>query len=1394
MSTELLLKKLKRFLPNNTANKLLTDDLVFIEEGSVLVVRFNLFNELLLKLNDSDEFVSVYKNTFNGLIERFLEVIHENGGIFINLSDNKIDIVFTKELIKKSSEQIIEHAVKCAADLRSVYNDFVTEVKKQHGIEFESYFSAGIDNGKYIEIIFGNEKRKERVILGKVPGNAVDNAFKGKDGDIIVSQDVLAVIKERADYCKRKNCHIINSINFSVDPIRTAEDSYLNLKTSIIKAFLPEHIYNALKDNEEEEFTDIKKGTLIDIEFSEIHEFAQTYIESALKAADETEYKVFTDNYFFGLNKLIKKIFRFSFSFDGAVNKIELSKFGLRLLVTFSFPKTFENDSTNRLICVEEIHKVCAAFRKLKHRIVYFEDTMFASIAGSDDRAAYIVSSELTSKLDDVIEASDDGELKEIDPGRDINNIQKVSEKKKESADRCEEKVKDHDTIVLNGLYSHKVIGRNKEIIYLNQMLRQGGKIITLTGWHGCGKTRMVEEIVKRMSNENFHIIHSKVEDRDNIIDLFKYIIEEDSGITLFDDNATVREKLDKYFSRLLYDTADESEAELFKSKLFILYKIMYNVDLKDSIYNTLTPELRLKNLKEALSLLVIFNYYYFIKKTEGVIFIFDDIDNLKHEEKDLMQYVIQYSISHLVEMGNRRNKKGEINKISFLITYHSEDDLEFNKYLKPVKQELPPLKKDTMRMLLKQLSGGKKISSEVEKVILKLSAGNPFFLEQYFRFVYTDGMVTEKENQFEKTKHYKKKNIPSDIKEIVRLNLNKLSRDELELLQACSVVGVKFDHKIVQKYYPGCSPSKLEAITGTGFIKKYYLEDHFTFTHPIISEAVYASASEENRKIWHRRVAELLMETKERSKLTHANWLGHHLYQAGENEKAAHFLLEAYDSSVEKHFVESAYQDLQKMIAFTTDPGKKDRLILEEIKILYRMDDQIKARKTSYTLIEKYERSDNYEFYFDILLTILENSMSYSPAKRVKELLYKASNIMRKYKLSDEQKGRLYKNYAVFKKNEGNIKLSVNYITRALQYISRTKDYESRCFLLNEMGLIYESQFRFTKSISTFQSGLKLAEKNSNLKYQSILLGNLGKITYKLGKVKDSIKYYEKALELASLLSLKDVEGVCAGQLGNIYLETKDLTSAMANFERSIKIFRALNNLEEISYRLSDFGACNMFQKNQIEAEKCFNKAGKIAKEINSSLARAYALLHAARLKVMKKNYAEAEKNFKESLKIYREKKLYKRMGMIYYYMAEMFYNEIVEYEDDPFNKYKNEIRDDIGLILKYMKNSLLYSKKAKNIHFIALGYLLLGKILKRKNRTKEAILNLQAGHSAIKISDYSKLYIELTLELADVYCKSSRTRDALLIIKAALKLAVQNKDMITRNKLKDLIKELSE
>jgi len=956
MSTLNLLKKLKRFLPNNTANKLLKNDLVYIENGAVVIIKYNCLYEIFGALKERDDFPIVYKKIFDGMIAAFLDVIYNNGGVFLRFETNQISIVFDNELTEKHDNDLFLQAVNCCLELNLAYAAYIETINNEYSLAIIPHISAGIDFGDFVDVIIGNDKRKERLVLGTVAKTAIELSSEGKNNDILISSALYARVKKEISVVRKGQNYSIKELRSQVDHVELPQDNYLNLKTSIIKSFLPAHLFGNLKEDMNYIFNDYKEGAVIDFELSGIHSFTDEYLAQFPTLTDDSEKKVFTDNYFFGMNKLFKKIFRNTVNFDGSINKVELSRYGLRIIISFSLPKTFDNDKTNKFICIEEIAKVTKSFKKFSYKIVHFEDKMFASIIGCDERAGYIISSPFFEHLDDFVEKMEEKTVIEYNFDKPRKKVAKQIQTakvvvKKENNNNIE----NDNKIELKGLFNHKVIGRNKEIIALNQYFREGGKIITLTGTFGCGKSRLVQEIIGRMNNESFQILHYKVENRDNILDLFKSIIEERSKITLFDDKETIRQKLDIYTSELLKYGIDEEENKLFSLKLAILYKLMYNIDIEGSSYEVLSPKLRLENLKEALSLYIIYNYYYYSCNSEGVIFIFDDIDNLKHEEKDLMQYLIQYAISHLVERGNRRNKKGNINKISFLITHHISENLEFNKILKPIRMELAPLKKVTMKLLLKELAGQKKIPSEIEKVLLKFSEGNPFYLEQYFRFVFTNQMIVEKGSELEKTKLYKKKIIPQNIEEVVKSNLQKLKTEHLQFLQAASVIGVKFDITIVKEYYNNFTDSDLVEIIESNFIKKYNDEEIYIFSHPMVSDVLYNMSDEQQRIKLHKKVAIFLEKTLELSDITHCNWLGYHYNKAGENEKATKYLKLSYYDSKDKNFIEAAYNNLDQAIEFQEEGKELDELIMKKVSLLYQMDNFTEARKIIYPLLKKY-------------------------------------------------------------------------------------------------------------------------------------------------------------------------------------------------------------------------------------------------------------------------------------------------------------------------------------------------------------------------------------------------------------------------------------------------------
>ncbi|MBN1970659.1 MAG: DUF2791 family P-loop domain-containing protein [Candidatus Delongbacteria bacterium] len=1368
MGTVTLLDSLKKFLPNNTSNKLLRSDYLYIERGCVVYTRFKGFYNLFSQLKESNDFTTVFKDIFSRVIDIFVKTIYDHGGVLFKFDSDFMSIFFDKKLMEKEEDwEVYLHACCCAATLEKKYSEFFQELEKEYNKNLDYSFSAGLKYGDFIDLIIGSEKRKDRVLLGPNSRVAVNQSFAAKNGGVVINQNDFDEFKKYISVSKKGGILYLKELNEIPDVHHLPLDDYLNLKTSIMKAFIPSILFKKLKKDPEFEFTDYKIGYVIHLELSGVHTKADEFLTEYPKIQDESEQKIYLDEFYFGINKLFKKISKLISNYDGSINKVGLSRYGLRIVFTFSMPDDFENDATNREVCIEEIVKIVDTFKDFKYRIIHFKDKLFGSILGNIERSNYIVISPLMMKVESTLEHLGDSCITEID--YDPNNCDCIKHesitKEKKSRQKSNTEISEDSPkkIILKGLHNHKVIGRNNEIITLNKMFREGGKIVTVVGEYGSGKTRLVEEIVKRMENENFAVIQAKVENRDNIIDLFKFIIEEYSDITFFDDRMAIKTKLDKYFYDLAKNCPEEFEKSIFLEKLFILYKILYNIEIEGSPYQELTPKLRLENLKEALSLFMIMCYYYFQDEKKGVVFIFDDIDNLKHEEKELLQYVIQYSISHLVEKGNRRNKKGDIHRISFMVTHHLNSNLDFNKLLKPVTIDLAPLKKDTMKLLLKEIISGKKIPSEIEKVILKRAEGNPFYLEQYFRFVYENNLIREKETELEKTRIYRKKDVPEDIKEVVKHNLLKIEPNLLAILQAAAITGVKFDMELIKEYYPEYSFDDFKEVANYNYIKRYFNNKNFyVFCHPIISDVLYEMIPIDKKLQLHANVAKLLEKTKEISNITHPNWMGHHYFNAGIKDKAAKYLKIAYESAMEKHFTEAAYNNLISYLNFFDEGIEKDRLILQKISLLFEMKDTQNARKCSTSLIEKYKAGENSDFLADIVISILEQTFQSNTKKKNIELLDYLKSSLENLNKEDIRLSMFFKYRSLLSEKASHYQEAITEIDKASEVALTCEDYDIYCGCINYKGELFEKEYRFKDGIKLLEDNLDKTSNCTNLKYRSIMLGSLGKLNYKIGRVKKALAYYTEALNMTSTLSLKRIEGKLAAQLANIYLETRELTFSQENLERALKIYRALSDIEETSYRLSDYGELYIIQNNLIEAEKSFNRAYKSAKEINSITAKAYALHNFGRLNSVKKNYDEAEQYFNESLSLFKEKKLHKRIGMVYYNLAEMFYKKIVYEEEASLYQTINVQTKDFDKILNFLDLAEQYSSMSKNLYYQGLTYNLLGKILNRLEKFNLAEKKLKEAVKIIYDTDFYKIYTDLNIQLSKSLFSSGKSEEA--------------------------------
>jgi len=125
------------------------------------------------------------------------------------------------------------------------------------------------------------------------------------------------------------------------------------------------------------------------------------------------------------------------------------------------------------------------------------------------------------------------------------------------------------------------------------------------------------------------------------------------------------------------------------------------------------------------------------------------------------------------------------------------------------------------------------------------------------------------------------------------------------------------------------------------------------------------------------------------------------------------------------------------------------------------------------------------------------------------------------------------------------------------------------------------------------------------------------------------------------------------------------------------------------------------------------------------------------------------------------------------------MYYKRIEEYEDDPFVKHKSKTMELDNDVKKYMKQSIENSKKAKNIYYVAKAYLLLSKMLNRRNKINNAIINIDTGLLQIKNSDYCKLEVDLIREKGFSYVKNDKIKEAVILVKNMKKKSKKNNDL---------------
>lgn len=299
-----------------------------------------------------------------------------------------------------------------------------------------------------------------------------------------------------------------------------------------------------------------------------------------------------------------------------------------------------------------------------------------------------------------------------------------------------------------------------------------------------------------------------------------------------------------------------------------------------------------------------------------------------------------------------------------------------------------------------------------------------------------------------------------------------------------------------------------------------------------------------------------------------------------------------------------------------------------------------------------------------------------------------------------------------------GNAYFEKNNYAKALEaYIEADKKYE----LLNDekgmiqtamnMGLIYDVQNLFDKSLEQYNIALRRAKASGNKESYAACLNLLGALYYNKDKFK-ALKYFEEGLEIYKYVNNKEGIITCFTNIGVIHQERGHYDKALESFKTYLDFSRKIEDPKAVAMALHNIGLVYKGQKDYPNAIIYLDSCATVAKKINAfdDLKVTYHTLH----------------------EIYREQKKFDK-ALVYFELSSIAEdsllsqtqrNELIEMS----TKYQTEKKEDENKILNkeiQLKN-VESSRQQLAITLIGIILAIVGIvvfILIRQNRIKQRI-----------------------------------------------------------------------
>jgi len=410
----------------------------------------------------------------------------------------------------------------------------------------------------------------------------------------------------------------------------------------------------------------------------------------------------------------------------------------------------------------------------------------------------------------------------------------------------------------------YELVGRREELSRIDRLLEKGSGVLYVLGDAGIGKSRLLVEAESRARAAGYRVVSGRVDRLHRDFGLLQSLYEDLAGVLETDTPATTAGKLDNLFETELA-ACPALDRRRWRT---VIGALVFNLEPDRRAISGYAPEALQSSLVEGVTALV--------KRLAGKG-LFLAVDDL-HWADDSSTGVLESAIGACTDAG----------RLVLVATARGE-----GRFAEREKQRLGAEEMilgelgDDVWSIGEELLDGLPLEEEIRLWVLERAQGNPFFLEQLVLDLVERGFVVRRGDRWVAGGGYLPERLPVNVFATILARVDRLSPASAEILRVASVIGQRFDERLIEALLPGRLEALGEAESAGLAVRDSREELSYLFRHSLVREVTYRSLLVNERRRLHHDVARAMVDLGEPP-----GEIAAHFERAGRLSEAAGYFL----------------------------------------------------------------------------------------------------------------------------------------------------------------------------------------------------------------------------------------------------------------------------------------------------------------------------------------------------------------------------------------------------------------------------------------------------------------------------------------------------------------------